>query len=117
MIFLAQIPTPPPINITPKQQDILNKIYNQDFEKATETKRIFGSCTYDWSGWKMSADRVRSTIRVCNGKEQRIAVSCEALKTNEYVNDKWTGWISPVSNAAEKGEDLMVATLCSNVVK
>jgi len=117
MIFLAQIPTPPPISITPKQQDILNKIYNQDFEKANETKRIFGSCTYDWSGWKLSEDKVRSTIRVCNGKEQRIAVSCDALKTNEYVSDKWMGWISPVSSSAEKGEDLMVATLCSNIAK
>jgi len=119
MFIFAQIAPPAPIsasqfNVTPKQQEILNRIYNSPDNVAN--KRVFGNCSYDWSNWKL-INGVRVTTRICDSKEeQRISVSCEVLKTNSLVNNKWDGWISPASKQAQKGEDLMVATLCANVV-
>lgn len=119
MFIFAQIAPPPPVpaqylNITEKQQEILNRIYNAP--DVIVNKRTFGACSYEWSNWKM-INGVRVTTRSCDGMTQeRISVSCEFLKTNTLVKDKWNGWISPASKQARKGEDLMVATLCANVV-
>jgi len=121
MFIFAQIAPPPPVpaqylnvNVTPKQQEILNRIYNAPDNVVN--KRMFGACSYDWSNWKM-INGLRVTNRSCDGMTQEpIYVSCEVLKTNTLVKDKWQGWISPASKQARKGEDLMVATLCANVV-
>lgn len=115
MIPFAQIPTPPPMvyDVTPKQQEILNKIYNPTSEIPKTRK--FGSCAYDWNDWKLIND-VRVTNRACGSNPpQRIAVSCLTLKTNALIDNKWAGWISPIDKKAQKGEDMMVAALCANI--
>lgn len=115
MIPFAQIPPLPPLtyDVTPKQQEILNKIYNPVNEAPKN--RVFGVCSYDWSGWKLIKD-VRVTDRTCGSNPtQRIAVSCQTLKTNTLSDNKWAGWISPIDKNAKKGEDMMVAALCANI--
>jgi hypothetical protein len=115
MIPFAQIPAPPPMvyDVTPRQQEILNKIYNPS-DQIPKTRR-FGSCSYDWGGWKLIKD-VRVTERTCGSNPtQRIAVSCQTLKTNILSDNKWAGWISPIDKSALRGEDMMVAALCANI--
>jgi hypothetical protein len=90
--------------------------------------RAFGACRYDWAGWKLMADGVRTTSVNC-GREAAaatdgsaptasVAVHCDTLKLSVRTGDQaWSGWRLPYAASESKergGEDLMVVSLCAN---
>ena len=94
--------------------------------------RPFGSCRYDWAGWKAMSDGVRTTNVQCgpatdattdtttvsSSVPSSVAVHCDTLKLSLRSGDQaWSGWRLPYAASESKergGEDLMVATLCAN---
>ena len=92
--------------------------------------QTFGACRYDWAGWKLMADGVRTTSVRCgpdtapttnaNGSAPTasVAVHCDSLKLSVRTGDQaWSGWRLPYAAAESKergGEDLMVVSLCAN---
>jgi len=80
--------------------------------------RPFGACRYDWAGWKLQSDGVRTTSVQCGPATGSVAVHCDTLKLSVRTGDQaWSGWRLPFAAAESKergGEDLMVATLCAN---
>ena len=88
----------------------------------------FGACRYDWAGWKLMADGVRTTSVKCgpdtatttNGSAPTasVAVHCDTLKLSVRTGDQaWSGWRLPYAASESKergGEDLMVVSLCAN---
>ena len=113
MIFLA-IPALPPVPTIPAaQQQIIERIKQQ---QPASSLRIFGQCSYDWNQWKLSTEGIRNTKRLCKHEiEDIVAVSCSILKTNTFEDGKWGQWRSPLSPEAKPGEELMVAALCANI--
>ena len=86
--------------------------------------RTFGTCRYDWSGWKLLSSGVRTTAVNCGpdasptAVTELVAVHCDTLKLSIQRGDQaWSAWRLPYATAESKergGEDLMVATLCAN---
>ena len=86
--------------------------------------RAFGPCRYDWSGWKLMSDGVRTTSLQCGPEtsppvsEEAVAVHCDTLKLSVRRGDQpWSAWRLPYAEAESKergGEDRMVASLCAN---
>ena len=90
--------------------------------------QAFGACRYDWAGWKLMADGVRTTSVNCgpdtaattNGSAPMgsVAVHCDTLKLSVRTGDQaWSGWRLPYAASESKergGEDLMVVSLCAN---
>lgn len=90
--------------------------------------RPFGACRYDWAGWKLMADGVRTTAVQCGPETatntsagmpaSSVAVHCDTLKLSVRSGDQaWSSWRLPYGVAESKergGEDLMVASLCAN---
>lgn len=90
--------------------------------------RPFGACRYDWAGWKLMADGVRTTAVQCGPETaantsagmpaSSVAVHCDTLKLSLRTGDQaWSSWRLPYSASESKergGEDLMVASLCAN---
>jgi hypothetical protein len=109
MIFLA-IPALPPLPPAAQQQ-ILETIKQQQ-----PFARSYGECAYDWNQWKLSAEGIRNTKRLCKHEiEDIVAVSCSTLKTNTFEDGQWGKWRSPLAKEAKPGEELMVAALCANI--
>ncbi len=90
--------------------------------------RPFGACRYDWAGWKLMADGVRTTTVQCGPETEAatvgsapagsVAVHCDTLKLSVRTGEQpWSSWRLPYAAAESKergGEDLMVASLCAN---
>jgi len=86
--------------------------------------RAFGACRYDWAGWKLLSDGVRTTSVQCGPATDAttstgsVAVHCDTLKLSTRSGDQaWSSWRLPYAAAESKergGEDLMVASLCAN---
>ncbi len=90
--------------------------------------RPFGACRYDWAGWKLMADGVRTTAVQCGPETEAatagaapaasVAVHCDTLKLSVRSGEQpWSSWRLPYAAAESKergGEDLMVASLCAN---
>jgi hypothetical protein len=90
--------------------------------------QTFGVCRYDWAGWKLMADGVRTTSVKCgpdpatttegSAPTASVAVHCDTLKLSVRTGDQaWSGWRLPYSASESKargGEDLMVVSLCAN---
>ena len=86
--------------------------------------RSFGTCRYDWSGWKLLSSGVRTTAVNCGpdasptAATELVAVHCDTLKLSIQRGDQaWSAWRLPYATTESKergGEDLMVATLCAN---
>lgn len=90
--------------------------------------RPFGACRYDWAGWKLMADGVRTTAVQCGPETaantsagmpaSSVAVHCDTLKLSVRSGDQaWSSWRLPYAASESKergGEDLMVASLCAN---
>jgi hypothetical protein len=90
--------------------------------------RPFGACRYDWAGWKLMTDGVRTTAVQCGPETaantsagipaSSVAVHCDTLKLSLRTGDQaWSSWRLPYAASESKergGEDLMVASLCAN---
>ena len=90
--------------------------------------RAFGACRYDWAGWKLMADGVRTTAVQCGPETEAatvgsapaasVAVHCDTLKLSVRSGEQpWSSWRLPYATSESKergGEDLMVASLCAN---
>lgn len=86
--------------------------------------RSFGACRYDWAGWKLMGDGVRTTGVECGPEtsqpaaKELVAVHCDSLKLSIRSGDQpWSGWRLPYAAAESTergGEDRMVASLCAN---
>lgn len=90
--------------------------------------RTFGACRYDWAGWKLMPDGVRTTSVQCgpemaattagSAPTASVAVHCDTLKLSVRSGDQaWSSWRLPYAASESKergGEDLMVASLCAN---
>jgi hypothetical protein len=90
--------------------------------------QAFGACRYDWAGWKLMADGVRTTSVKCGPEPaattdgfaptSSVAVHCDTLKLSVRTGDQaWSGWRLPYAGSESKergGEDLMVVSLCAN---
>ena len=130
---LAAPVQPPPADVTDKERALLQKI---NALKAPRW-RSFGPCRYDWSGWRLVADGVRTTQVQCgplpeaaapgagaavDGAQplpQWVAVHCASLKLSLRTGEQpWSNWRLPLALDESKvrgGEDRMVASLCANV--
>jgi len=124
----AALTTPAPAvdatGLSEKEKALLQKL------NALKAPRwqTFGACRYDWAGWKLMADGVRTTSVKCgpdtaattNGSAPTasVAVHCDTLKLSIRTGDQaWSGWRLPYAAAESKergGEDLMVVSLCAN---
>jgi hypothetical protein len=110
--------------LSEKEKALLQKI------NALKAPRwqAFGACRYDWAGWKLMADGVRTTSVKCgpetattpdgSAATASVAVHCDTLKLSVRTGDQaWSGWRLPYAASESKergGEDLMVASLCAN---
>jgi hypothetical protein len=110
--------------LSEKEKALLQKI------NALKAPRwqAFGACRYDWAGWKLMADGVRTTSVKCgpetattpdgSAPTASVAVHCDTLKLSVRTGDQaWSGWRLPYAASESKergGEDLMVASLCAN---
>lgn len=112
----VQAETAPQAGLSAKEKALLEKI------RALKTPRwrSFGSCRYDWTGWRLAADGVRTTSVQCgqSSSTETVAVHCETLKLSYRVSDQpWSSWRLPFTgqeSSTRSGEDLMVASLCAN---
>jgi hypothetical protein len=82
--------------------------------------RIYGQCNYDWIGWKLQSNGIRTTAAYCGDASKRwtVGVSCERLLVAVHTTDSgWSTWERPAGpdNKVRQGEDEMVAALCANV--
>jgi hypothetical protein len=82
--------------------------------------KTYGECKYDWNGWKMDSNNVRTTNVDCSNQQRKvIGVSCERLMVIEYHQSTgWSHWRRPASDDANglNGEAGMVGMLCENTV-
>ena len=116
----AEAPDPDGQELSEKEKALLQKI---NALKAPRW-RTFGTCRYDWSGWKLLSSGVRTTAVNCGpdasptAVTELVAVHCDTLKLSIQRGDQaWSAWRLPYATAESKergGEDLMVATLCAN---
>ena len=113
--------TPPTSSLSDKEKAVLQKIHAL---KAPRW-RSFGACRYDWAGWKLMPDGVRTTAVQCGAaaaaapaQADKVAVYCDTFKLSVRTGDQaWSAWRLPFSAAespARGGEDQMVAALCAN---
>ncbi|MCX5969320.1 MAG: LysM peptidoglycan-binding domain-containing protein [Cyanobacteria bacterium] len=98
------------------EQALLQKIRSA----PSSTWRQYGSCNYDWGGWRLIANGVRTTATDCGGTAKRwtVGVHCEKLLVNTFHSDSgWQSWKKPAGPDSKfrAGEDEMVAALCANV--
>ncbi len=99
-----------------KEQLLLEKIR----QLKTPRWKSFGSCRYDWSGWRVAEGGVRTTTSICGAPEvtSKVAVHCDTLRvSHQGAQGVWGEWRLPLSQEESKsqgGEDLMVAHLCAN---
>ena len=81
--------------------------------------RQYGLCKYDWQGWRLHANNVRTTSAECGPSlSWTVAVSCQKLLVNRNLNRAgWQGWAKPAGpdHQQRAGEDEMVAALCANL--
>ena len=117
----------PALKATPQGQELSEK-EKALLEKINALKaprwRSFGPCRYDWSGWKLMGDGVRTTGVQCGpdtstaASEAAVAVHCDTLKLSIRTGAQpWSAWRLPYATAESKergGEDRMVASLCAN---
>ncbi len=106
--------------LSEKEKSLLQKI---NALKAPRW-RSFGACRYDWAGWKLMGDGVRTTAVACGPEastpaaNELVAVHCDSLKLSLRSGDQaWSAWRLPYAAAESKergGEDRMVASLCAN---
>jgi hypothetical protein len=116
----AEVPAPEGQELSEKEKALLQKI---NALKAPRW-RSFGACRYDWSGWKLMGDGVRTTAVACGpdtsapAATEQVAVHCDSLKLSLRSGDQaWSSWRLPYSATESKergGEDRMVASLCAN---
>jgi LysM repeat protein len=97
------------------EQALLQKIRSS----PSSTWRQYGSCQYDWNGWKQGANGVRITTADCGSTAMRwtIGVHCGKLLVNTFRSDTgWQSWKKPAGPDSKfrAGEDEMVAALCAN---
>lgn len=120
----TQAPAVDATGLSEKEKALLQKI------KALKAPRwrAFGACRYDWAGWKLMADGVRTTAVQCGPETEAatvgsapaasVAVHCDTLKLSVRSGEQpWSSWRLPYAAAESKergGEDLMVASLCAN---
>jgi LysM repeat protein len=112
-------PAPAPINktLSPNEQALLQRIRSG---VATPQWRTYGQCNYDWGGWKLHSNGVRTTGADCGGTAMRwqIGVSCDRLLVATHTTASgWSKWVAPSGPDSKfrQGEDEMVAALCANV--
>lgn len=81
--------------------------------------RQYGRCKYDWQGWRLHTNNVRTTAAECGPSlSWTVAVSCQKLLVNRNSNNTgWQGWSKPAGpdHLQRSGEDEMVAALCANL--
>lgn len=116
----AEAPAPEGQELSEKEKALLQKI---NALKAPRW-RSFGACRYDWAGWKLMGDGVRTTAVACGpdtsapAATEQVAVHCDSLKLSLRSGDQaWSAWRLPYSAAESKergGEDRMMASLCAN---
>ncbi|MFZ0408598.1 MAG: LysM domain-containing protein [Cyanobium sp.] len=110
-------PLPPPSKpLSPKEQALLDRIRSN----SDNAWRRYGVCNYDWGGWKLAGNGVRTTSAECGGSDNHwiVGVSCARLKVNRFRSDSgWQVWERPSGpeNKFRAGEDEMMAALCANV--
>jgi hypothetical protein len=81
--------------------------------------RTYGQCNYDWAGWKMQSNTIRTTSTYCGDTSKRwtVGVSCDRLLVAVHTTESgWSDWKRPAGpdNKTRQGEDKMVAALCAN---
>lgn len=102
--------------LSAKEKALLQQIRSL---KAPRWRR-FGACSYDWSGWRLAPEGVRTTSAQCGepAKADTVAVHCATLKVSRRGGQEaWSKWRLPLAAAESSsvgGEDLMVAALCAN---
>ena len=120
----APAPSVDATGLSEKERALLQKI---NALKAPRW-RAFGACRYDWAGWKLMADGVRTTAVQCGAETadntfagmpaSSVAVHCDTLKLSVRSGEQpWSSWRLPYATSESKergGEDLMVASLCAN---
>jgi hypothetical protein len=114
--------TPSPAHakpLSPKEQQLLDRI--RASKQPVDQWRRFGQCSYDWSGWKLHSNGIRTTGVDCGGTAMRwqIGVSCDRLLVSIRSRDgAWGSWEPPAGaeNRSRQGEELMVANLCANAL-
>ena len=109
-------PTTKPLS--PNEKVVLQRIRSSSY---TPQWRTYGQCSYDWSGWKLHTNGIRTTGVDCGGTAMRwqIGVSCDRLMVNIRSRDAtWNGWEPPAGpeDRFRRGEDQMVASLCANAL-
>ena len=112
--------SPKASELSDKEKALLQKIN----ALKTPRWRSFGNCRYDWAGWKLMGDGVRTTGVECGPEtsqqaaKERVAVHCDSLKLSIRSGDQpWSVWRLPYATAESQdrgGEDRMVASLCAN---
>ena len=105
--------------LNPKEQQLLDRI--RASKQPVDQWRRFGQCSYDWSGWKLHSNGIRTTGVDCGGTAMRwqIGVSCDRLLVSIRSRDgAWGSWEPPAGaeNRSRQGEELMVANLCANAL-
>lgn len=101
---------------TAREKELLERIR----QLKSPRWRAFGPCRYDWGGWRLLENGVRTTALECGEPVQKgmVAVHCETLRMNRRFGEgAWEEWRLPRSqqDSPQQGsEDLMVASLCAN---
>ena len=86
----AEAPTTQGQELSEKEKALLQKI---NALKAPRW-RSFGACRYDWAGWKLMVDGVRTTGMECSPEtskqaaNEQVAVHCDSLKLSVITGDQ-----------------------------
>ena len=111
--------------MTPERQYVLDQIRreraalqqtkNQAIAARRKRYKTFGDRTYDWGGWKLAKNGVRSTVFTPAYGTIRsprfVAVSCKNMRTTTRApRGKWSPWKIPTG-----AEEQMVVELCSQI--
>ncbi|MFO7628260.1 MAG: hypothetical protein R6W06_01840 [Prochlorococcaceae cyanobacterium] len=105
-----------PAEPTAREKELLERIR----QLKSPRWRAFGPCRYDWGGWRLLENGVRTTALECGEPVQKgmVAVHCDTLRMNRRFGEAaWEEWRLPRSqqDSPQQGsEDLMVASLCAN---
>jgi LysM repeat protein len=116
--IIGTSPAPISVPLSPREQSLLNRIR----QEHQPTWRRFGSCNYDWTGWKLNSSGIRTTSVECGSTSMRsqVGVSCTRLLVATHrTTEGWSKWNRPAGpdSRSRSGEDEMVAALCANVSK
>lgn len=114
--YSSSPPAPATKPLSSREQALLDQIRSA----PVSSWRRYGQCQYDWGGWKLHGNGVRTTAADCGGTALRwvIAVSCPRLMVATRSRDgKWNQWEPPAGPDSKfrQGEDEMVAALCANI--